>query len=302
VALTGASTVLLPERPTPDLVFELMRRHRPTLFFAGPALYVALLLHPDVGPGIGSDRLRLCVSAGDALPATLGERWRTVVGTDILDGIGSTEMLNTFISNRPGDVRYGTSGKPVPGYDAKIVGEDGRELGSGEAGELAVRGPSSAEGYWNQRAKSQRTFIGEWVHTGDTYIRDSDGYYHYCGRIDDMFKVGGVWVSPFIIEAAFTSHEAVLMAAVIGSKDTDDMVKPKAFVVLKNNREPDSGLLQALKAHVKGQLIARFSEASAHGFYAYYPRWIEFRRELPITATGKIQRFKLRDEDSATSA
>ena len=296
----GATTVLLPERPTPDLVFELMRKHRPTLFFAGPALYAALLLHPDIGKGAGSDRLRACVSAGDALPASLGERWRAVVGTDILDGIGSTEMLNTFISNRPGDVRYGTSGKPVPGYNAKIVGEDGSELGDGEAGELAVRGPSSAEGYWNQRAKSHRTFVGEWVHTGDTYIRDADGYYHYCGRIDDMFKVGGVWVSPFIIEAAFLSHEAVLRTAVIGSKDNDDMVKPKAYVVLKGNREADSALTQSIKAHVKEKLIARFSDASAHGFYAYYPRWIEFRAELPMTATGKIQRFKLREEDAGS--
>jgi 4-hydroxybenzoate-CoA ligase len=296
----GASVVLLPDRPSPDLVFELMRKHRPTLFFAGPALYAALLLHKDIGRGAGSDRLRACVSAGDALPASLGERWRAVVGTDILDGIGSTEMLNTFISNRPDDVRYGTSGKPVPGYDAKIVGEDGRELGDGEAGELAVRGPSSAEGYWNQRAKNHRTFVGPWVHTGDSYIRDSDGYYHYCGRIDDMFKVGGVWVSPFIIEAAFMSHEAVLSTAVIGSKDTDDMVKPKAFVVLEHNREPDSALLQALKAHVKDRLIARFSEATAHGFYVYYPRWIEFRRELPMTATGKIQRFRLRQEDTGS--
>ena len=297
----GASSVLLPDRPTPYVVFELMRRHRPTLFFAGPALYAALLLHRDIGPGAGSDRLRLCVSAGDVLPARLGERWRSVVGTDILDGIGATEMLNTFISNRPGDVRYGTSGKPVPGYDAKIVGEDGRELGSGEVGELVIRGPSSAEGYWNQRAKSHRTFVGEWVHTGDKYNRDGDGYYRYCGRMDDMFKVGGVWVSPFLIEAAFTSHDAVLASAVIGSKDVDGLVKPKAFVVLKNGREPHARLLQELKAHVKRELIARFSVDSAHGFYLYYPRWIEFRSELPMTATGKIQRFKLRTEDSATS-
>lgn len=298
----GATAVLLPDRPTPDLVFEVMRRHRPTLFFAGPALYATLLLHKEIGPGAGSDRLRLCVSAGDALPAALGERWRSVVGTDILDGIGSTEMLNTFISNRPDDIRYGTSGKPVPGYDAKIIGEDGRELGSGEAGELAVRGPSSAEGYWNQRAKNMRTFVGEWVHTGDTYIRDADGYYHYCGRMDDMFKVGGVWVSPFITEAAFTSHEAVLATAVIGSKDTDGFVKPKAFVVLRNNRQPSAGLLQELKSHVKDQLVARFSDASTQGFYAYYPRWIEFRRELPTTATGKIQRFQLRNEDASTNS
>jgi 4-hydroxybenzoate-CoA ligase len=296
----GASAVLLPDRPTPDLVFALMRRYRPTMLFAGPALYAALLRHKDIAPGFGSDRLRLCVSAGDALPASLGERWRSVVGMDILDGIGSTEMLNTFISNRPGDVRYGTSGMPVPGYEAKIVDEDGRELGSGNVGELVVRGPSAADGYWNQRAKSRRTFVGEWVHTSDTYVRDFDGYYQYCGRMDDMFKVGGVWISPSVIEAAFTSHEAVLAAAAIGSKDSDGFIKPKAFVVLNDRNQPDAALLLALKAHVKSKLVARFSEAS-QGFYAYYPRWIEFRRELPMTATGKVQRFRLREDDVVKS-
>ncbi len=166
----GASAVLLPERPTAaGGAGDAMRRHRPTIFYAVPSLYAALLAHPEIGPGAGSDRLRLCISAGEALPAHLGERWRATVGVDVLDGIGSTEMLQTFLSNRPGDVRYGSTGKPVPGYDVKIVDENGRELADGEIGELIVRGPSAGEGYWNQRAKSRRTFAGEWTYTGDKY-------------------------------------------------------------------------------------------------------------------------------------
>jgi 4-hydroxybenzoate-CoA ligase len=280
----GASAVLLPDRPTPQAVLDTIRRHRPTIFYAVPSLYAALLAHPQIGPGAGSDRLRLCISAGEALPAALGERWREVVGVDILDGIGSTEMLQTFLSNRPGDVRYGSTGKPVPGYDVKIVDEAGRELPYGEVGELVVRGPSAGEGYWNQRAKSRRTFAGEWTFTGDKYVRDQDGYYYYCGRTDDMFKVNGMWVSPFEVEAALISHEAVLEAAVIGIADDDGLVKPKAFIVLKNGYAPDEALLETLKVHVKERA----------GPWKY-PRWIDVRPDLPRTATGKIQRFKLRD-------
>jgi 4-hydroxybenzoate-CoA ligase len=280
----GASAVLLPERPTPQAVLDAIRRHRPTIFYAVPSLYAALLAHPDIGPGAGSDRLRLCISAGEALPANLGERWREAVGVDVLDGLGSTEMLNTFLSNRPGDVRYGSTGKPVPGYDIKIVDEHGHELPAGEIGELVVRGPSAGEGYWNQRAKSRRTFAGEWTYTGDKYLRDQDGYYFYCGRTDDMFKVNGMWVSPFEVEAALVSHEAVLEAAVIGKEDGDGLVKPKAFIVLKNGYAADESLLDTLKVHVKERA----------GLWKY-PRWIDIRPDLPRTATGKIQRFKLRD-------
>ncbi len=200
-------------------------------------------------------------------------------------------MLHIFFSNRPGDVRYGTTGKPVPGYEAKIVAEDGHELGAGEVGELLIRGPTAAEGYWNQRAKSQRTFAGEWTHTGDKYICDEDGYYHYCGRTDDMFKVSGVWVSPFEVEAALVSHDAVLEAAVIGKEDRDGLVKPKAFLVLKSGIEADERLFEVLKAHVKDRA----------GVWKY-PRWFEVRADLPKTATGKIQRFKLREEDAAGAA
>jgi 4-hydroxybenzoate-CoA ligase len=283
----GASAVLLPERPTPDAVLDVMRRHRPTIFFGGPALYAGLLAHRDIGPGAGSDRLRLCISAGEALPPNIGERWRDTVGVDILDGIGSTEMLHIFLSNRPDEVRYGTSGKTVPGYEAKIVGEDGSELAPGEIGELVVRGPSSAEGYWNQRAKTRRTFAGEWTYTGDKYVRHPDGFYQYCGRTDDMFKVSGVWVSPFEVEAALISHEAVLNAAVIPRKDDEDLLKPKAFVVLKEGYTANEQLFESLKAHVK-----------QHAGVWKYPRWIEVRGELPMTATGKVQRFKLREEDA----
>ncbi len=287
----GATAILLPERPTPDSVLDVIKREQPTIFYGVPTLFSALLAHKDLGPGAGSKRLRLCTSAGEALPANIGERWREITGVDILDGIGSTEMLHIFVSNRPGDIRYGTSGKPVPGYGAKIVGEDGRECGDDEVGELVVRGHSSADGYWNQRAKSRRTFVGEWTYTGDKYIRDKEGYYQYCGRTDDMFKVSGIWVSPFEVEAALVSHEAVLEAAVIGKEDSDGLIKPKAYVVLKQGFSVDAKLLEALRAHVK-------EKAGAWK----YPRWIDVRVELPKTATGKIQRFKLRDEDAGKVA
>jgi 4-hydroxybenzoate-CoA ligase len=280
----GASSVLLPDRPTPAAVLATIRRHRPTIFYAVPSLYAALLAHPEIGPGAGSDRLRLCVSAGEALPAHLGQRWRDVVDVDIIDGIGSTEMLQTFLSNRPGDIRYGSTGKPVPGYEVKIVDDGGRELGVGEVGELIVRGPSAGEGYWNQRAKSRRTFAGEWTYTGDKYTRDAEGYYYYCGRTDDMFKVNGMWVSPFEVEAALVAHEAVLEAAVVGKEDGDGLIKPKAFIVLKAGYCADERLTEALRTHVKDRA----------GPWKY-PRWIDFRTDLPRTATGKIQRFKLRD-------
>ncbi|HEY7457888.1 MAG TPA: benzoate-CoA ligase family protein [Xanthobacteraceae bacterium] len=284
----GATTILLPDRPAPDAIFALMKRERPTIFYGVPTLYAAMLAHKDIGKGAGSDRLRRCVSAGEALPAELGRRWKQIVGVDILDGIGSTEMLHIFVSNRADNVRYGTSGTPVPGYDAKIVGEDGKPLGDGEIGELVIRGPSAADGYWNQRAKSRVTFAGEWTYTGDKYIRDADGYYQYCGRTDDMFKVSGIWVSPFEVEAALAAHESVLEAAVIGAEDDDKLIKPKAYVILKPGVAADDKLIESLKAHVKDKA----------GMWKY-PRWIEFRAELPKTATGKIQRFKLREESAA---
>jgi 4-hydroxybenzoate-CoA ligase len=280
----GATTVLLPQRPTTEAVFEIMRRHQPTIFYGVPTLYASLLAHKDMARGAGSSRLRLCISAGEALPAHLGERWQEAAGVEVLDGIGSTEMFQTFLSNRPGEVRYGTTGKPVPGYDLKIVDEGGREAAAGEIGELIVRGPTAGEGYWNQRHKSRRTFAGEWTFTGDKYFCDAEGYYHYCGRTDDMFKVSGMWVSPFEVEAALVSHEAVLEAAVIGKEDADGLVKPKAFIVLRDGFSADERLIETLRVHVK-QCAGPWK----------YPRWIDVRPDLPRTATGKLQRFKLRE-------
>ena len=284
----GAASVLLPDRPTPDAVLATMRTQRPTIFAGVPTLYAAVLAHPEIGKGAGSDRLRRAISAGEPLPEHIGLRWRERVGVDILDGLGSTEMLHIFLSNRPGDIRYGTTGKPVPGYELMIVDESGHQAAAGEPGELVVSGPSAAEGYWNQRDKSRRTFRGEWTHTGDTYTRDADGYYRYNGRSDDMLKVGGIWVSPFEVEEALIGHEAVLEAAVVGQPDEDRLVKPKAFVVLQEaaRGEDPAALVAALQEHVKQRV----------GVWKY-PRWIEFRDTLPKTATGKIQRYKLRDEE-----
>jgi 4-hydroxybenzoate-CoA ligase len=277
----GARAVLLPDRPTPAAVLATMQGFQPTIFGGVPTLYAGLLADPAIGPGAGSARLRRCISAGEALPAPLGERWSAKVGVDILDGIGSTEMLHIFVSNQPDRLRYGTSGVPVPGYAVRIVDEAGADVPDGESGELLVNGPSAAEGYWNQRAKSRRTFAGEWTRTGDTYIRDPDGMYRYCGRADDMFKVSGIWVSPFEVEGALVSHPAVLEEAVVGREDGDGLTKPQAFIVLRD--EADAALHEQLKEHVKTQV----------GPWKY-PRWIEVVDALPKTATGKIQRYKLR--------
>jgi 4-hydroxybenzoate-CoA ligase len=287
----GASSVLLSGRPTPDSVFDIIKNEQPSIFFGVPTLYAALLADKRATKGAGSSNLRLCISAGEALPPHVGENWKKQIGLDILDGIGSTEMLHIFLSNSPKELRYGTSGKPVPGYDAKIVSEDGKECGIDEIGELIIRGASAAEGYWNQRDKSRRTFAGEWTYTGDKYVRDADGFLRCCGRTDDMFKVSGIWVSPFEVEAALVSHEAVLEAAVIGHEDSDGLLKPKAYIVLKQGFASNDALFESLKAHVKDKAGAW-----------KYPRWIDVRADLPKTATGKIQRFKLREEDAGKSA
>jgi benzoate-CoA ligase len=222
----------------------------------------------------------VCASAGEALPAEIGERWTREYGSEILDGIGSTEMLHIFLSNRPGRVRYGTTGQAVPGYTLRIVGDDGHECGDGEIGELQINGPSAAIMYWNNRAKTKATFAGEWTRSGDKYTRDADGYYTYGGRSDDMLKVGGIYVSPFEVEACLMTHASVLEAAVIGVADHDGLTKPKAYVVLKPGQQASA---EELQGHVKAKLAPY-----------KYPRWIAFVPELPKTATGKIQRFKLR--------
>ena len=277
--IAGATTVLMAERPTPDAVFKRLTEKKPTLFYGVPTLYAGMLASPAF-PSQGSLNLKTCVSAGEALPPQIAKSFKEKTGVDILDGIGSTEMLHIFLSNRPGDFRYGTTGKAVPGYDLKLVDEQDREVKQGELGELLIKGPTAANLYWNNRAKSRSTFVGEWTRSGDKYSQDADGFYAYGGRTDDMLKVGGIWVSPAEVEAALVSHEAVLEAAVVGKEDEQKLIKPKAYVVLKPGKQ---ATMEELQAYVKSKLAPY-----------KYPRWIEFANELPKTATGKIQRFKLR--------
>lgn len=286
----GASSVLYPERPTAQTVFETLRSYQPTMFFAVPTLYAALLGDPSAASAMGSNRLRLCFSAGEPLPPHLGEGWKARFGLDIVNGVGSSELGHLFLTNLPDAVVYGTSGVAVNGYDLKLVEEDGRVAADGDLGELLVRGPSAAAGYWNQREKTRRTFEGEWIRTGDKYTREN-GVYTYHGRNDDMFKVSGIWVSPFEVEAALISHASVLEAAVVPAEDVNGLIKPKAFVVLKEGGAGRSGpaLYEDLKVHVK-QTVGPWK----------YPRWIEFVDTLPKTATGKIQRHLLREIDAET--
>ncbi|MGX9391090.1 benzoate-CoA ligase family protein [Nitrobacteraceae bacterium UC4446_H13] len=279
----GATTVLNSERPTPARMFELMQQYNPSIFFGVPTLFAAMLNDEALKNAGGGSRLRVCTSAGEALPESVGNHWRERFGVDILDGVGSTELLHIFLSNVPGDVKYGTSGRPVPGYQVRLVDESGDDVADGDVGELLVNAPSAGEGYWNQRSKSRRTFEGDWTRTGDKYVRDVDGRYTYCGRADDMFKVSGIWVSPFEVESALITHPSVAEAAVVPEADGEGLLKPKAFVVLKPDAATD-GLHESLKEHVK----------HAVGPWKY-PRWIEVVDALPKTATGKIQRFKLRE-------
>jgi benzoate-CoA ligase len=283
----GASVLLMAERPTPDAVFKRWTGKRPTIFFGAPTGYAGMLASPGL-PKRGDVALRLCSSAGEALPKDLGERFTAHYGCEIIDGIGSTEMLHIFISNRPGEVAYGTTGKPVEGYDIELRGEDGRLVADGEIGDLYIRGPSSALLYWGNRAKSSDTFQGGWTKSGDKYQRDADGNYVYSGRSDDMLKVSGQYVSPFEVEATLVKHPAVLEAAVIGTPDENGLTRSKAFVVLKSGQAPSETLEAELKAFVKGQLAPH-----------KYPRQLEFIAELPKTATGKIQRFRLREREAA---
>ncbi len=278
----GATAVLMAERPTPAAVFARLRAHKPTIFCGVPTLFASMLANPEL-PRRQEMRLRHCTSAGEALPEEIAKRWMNHFGVDILDGIGSTEMLHIFLSNRAGEVRYGTTGKPVPGYEVRLVGDDGGPVSQGEPGELQIRGPTSAMAYWNNREKTRATFQGLWTRSGDRYTQDADGYFVYAGRGDDMLKVSGIYVSPAEVEATLISHEAVLEAAVVGKEDEDKLIKPIAFIVLKPGYTPSAELADGLKKHVKA-LLAPYK----------YPRWLEFVDELPKTATGKIQRFKLR--------
>ncbi|SLN37949.1 benzoate-CoA ligase family protein [Oceanibacterium hippocampi] len=279
----GGTAVLMAERPTPAAVMKRLKDFRPTIFFGVPTLYAAILGDRTIDRGASSDALRLCVSAGEALPEDVARRWTDRFGVPILDGIGSTEMLHIFLSNRVDATKLGSTGKAVPGYELKVVGDDGAELPPGELGELMVRGPSTAAFYWNNRAKTVATFQGDWCRTGDKYIADEAGFHTYAGRADDMLKVSGIWVSPFEVESALVGHDDVLEAAVVGHMDADELVKPKAYVVLRDGLAGDAAKTRELQDFVKSRLAPY-----------KYPRWIEFRDELPKTATGKIQRFKLR--------
>lgn len=281
----GACVVLMAERPTPDAVFKRWTelQCRPTVFFGAPTGFAGMLASPRL-PQRADVALRMCSSAGEALPAEIAERFKARFGVDIVDGIGSTEMLHVFLSNRPDDVRYGTTGKPVPGYDIELRGEDGAPVAVGEVGDLYIRGPSAALMYWGNRDKTRETFQGGWTKSGDKYVRDGDGYYTYAGRSDDMLKVSGIYVSPFEVESTLMQHPSVLEAAVIGTPDADGLTRTKAFVVLKDGQQANE---EQLKAFVKERLAPY-----------KYPRQIAFLAELPKTATGKIQRFRLREREA----
>src|SRR6476620_6067996 len=280
----GATTVLNADRPTPDGIAVLLRKHPITVFFAVPTFYAAFLASPNV-PEKSEVKLRRCISAGEALPEEIALRWKERYGVEISDGLGTTEMLHIYLTNAPGATKYGTTGRAVPGYEIKLIGDDGKPVKRGDMGELYVRGPTSAIMYWNNREKSRSTFQGEWTRSGDKYIEDEDGYFVCCGRQDDMLKVSGMYVSPFEVEAALSSHPDVLEAAVVGWNDEQKLIKPKAFVVLKSPDKASDALVHVLQEHVKTKLAPY-----------KYPRWIEFRKDLPKTATGKIQRFVLRAE------
>ncbi|GMQ97643.1 MAG: benzoate-CoA ligase family protein [Acidimicrobiia bacterium] len=287
----GGTAILFDGRPTPETTFDIISRYRPTLYFGVPTLYAAQLAgYDELEPDTSS--IRLCVSAGEALPPDILRRWKECTGLDILDGIGSTELLHIFISNLPGDIRPGATGKPVPGYEARIVDEDGNDVPVGDSGRLLDRGHSAARAYWNNPEKTAATMYGDdWLDTGDTYVRDEDGYFYYQGRSDDMMKVGGIWTSPFEIEAKLMEHPLVLEAAIVGREDDADLVKPAAVVVLTDASAAGENLVQELQALCK------------EGLAPYkYPRWIDFVEDLPKTATGKIQRFKLRETSQQPTA
>ena len=287
----GATVLLMAGRATPDAIFDRLVGYagapRPTVFYGAPTGFAGMLASPALPPG-EAVALRLVSSAGEALPAEIGERFREHFGVDIVDGIGSTEMLHIFISNRPERVRYGSTGWAVPGYDIELRADDGTPVPDGEPGDLYISGPSAALMYWGNRAKSRETFQGGWTRSGDKYIRNADGSYTCAGRSDDMLKVSGIYVSPVEVESTLVQHPAVLEAAVVGVPDVDGLMKTKAFVVLKVGATASES---DLKAFVKDR-IAPYK----------YPRQIAFVTELPKTATGKIQRFRLREQEMSRTA
>ena len=278
----GATSVLVAQRPTPSVVIETLAREAATIFCGVPTLFSSLLDSPAFAarPKLS---LRLCTSAGESLPKGVGEAWRAATGVDIVDGIGSTEMLHIFVSTRPGDVTYGVTGLPVPGYRVRLVDEHAVDVAPGELGEMLVAGPSAFSHYWNLPEKTSETIVGAWVRTGDKFVQNAAGAFVHCGRVDDMIKSAGIWVSPSEVESALLSHEAVLEAAVIGAPDSNELIKPKAYVVLRSGYVPGDELAADLQAFVKSRLAPY-----------KYPRWIEFIGELPKTPTGKIKRHVLR--------
>jgi benzoate-CoA ligase family protein len=279
----GGEAAIVAKRLGPEAAFEAIARLEPTIFFGVPTLFGAMLQVEDAAERFDLSSVRLFVSAGEALPPEIFRRWRERFGAEIVDGIGSTELLHIFISNRPGACRPGSSGTVVPGYAACIVGEEGHEVADDEIGNLLISGESAASGYWNQAEKTKATFDGGWVQTGDKYIRRADGFFEYCGRSDDMLKVAGLWVSPVEVEHTILTHPHVAECAVVGAADADALVKPRAFVVLRPGIEASHTLKRDIQAFVR-QRIAAYK----------YPRWVEFVPELPKTATGKVQRFRLR--------
>ena len=284
----GATTVLMPGPPAPAAVFETIERFRPTLFYSVPTGYAQLLAQRRDGPDFDLSSIRHAVSAGEALPKAIYERFQARFGVEILDGIGSTEILHIFISNRPGRARPGSSGEVVPGYEVRLVDEDGVEVPDGEIGNLLVKGDSTCAGYWNKHERTKDTIEGHWIRTGDKYSRDHDGYLWYAGRSDDMIKPGGIWVSPVEIENTLVEHPAVREAGVIGHRDADGLEKPIAYVVLAEGQVESDELAAELQGFVRERL-AEFKR----------PRWVRFIDELPKTATGKTQRFRLRERDQA---
>jgi benzoate-CoA ligase family protein len=279
----GASAILLSGRPTPEAVFEHLRRHRPTLFFGVPTAYANMLAVMGVDGSDAFRSVRACVSAGESLPRSVFERWRERTALEILDGIGTTEIGHIFLSNRAGACRPGSSGIPVPGYDVRLVDDDGADVPRGELGDLLVRGDSIMSGYWNKPEATQRTLRGEWIVTGDKYSQDEDGYFFHGGRTDDMLKVGGIWVSPVEVEGVIASHPAVLECAVVGETDSDGLVKAHAYVTLRSDADTATNLEAAIKDFAKSALAAYKC-----------PRRVTVVSELPKTATGKTQRFRLR--------